>query len=238
MSIQTDLPIFRSSCSSPLPHDEVSIALERGARALVAKQAADGSWEGEVIWSAMLASEYVLACHMMGRAIEPARRRRILLHFERTRLSSGTWGLSEWSEPSLFVTVLVYVAARVLGVEREDPLLERALAFIRREDAGKIPSWGKFWLAIMNLYAWEGVNPVSPEIWGMPRWLPIHPARYYCHTRLIYMGMATLYGQRLTAPRSAVVDALRLELYPNGMEAVDFREARTSLREGDLYAPP
>jgi squalene/oxidosqualene cyclase-like protein len=221
-----------------LSRPRTAVALERGVSALVAQQAADGSWEGEVVWSAMLAAQFVLACHVMGRPIEPVRNRRLLLHFERSRLSSGTWGLSEWSEPSLFVTVLVYVAARVMGVEREDPLLARALVFIRREDAGKIPSWGKFWLAIMNLYDWQGVNPVSPEIWGMPRWLPIHPARYYCHTRLIYMGMATLYGQRLTAPRSAVVDALRLELYPNGMEAVDFRKARTSLREGDLYAPP
>ncbi len=214
------------------------VALERGARALVAKQEADGSWEGEVVWSAMITAQFVLACHLLGRPVDPARRQRVLRQFERTRLSTGTWGLSEWSPPSLFVTTLVYVAARVLGVAANDPLVARALAFMRREDVSNIPSWGKFWLALMNLYAWEGVNPVSPEIWGMPRWLPIHPSRYYCHTRLIYMGMATLYGQRVTARLDPLLRAIRVEIYPNGYEAVDFRAARTRLRGDDLYAPP
>ncbi len=217
---------------------DVALALERGAQALIAKQAADGSWEGEVVWSPMLAAEFVLACHLMDRPIDPVRKRRLLLHFEKTRSASGTWGLSEWSESSLFVTALVYVAARVLGLAATDPALAGGLAFIRKEGAATIPSWGKFWLAMMNLYGWEGVNPVSPELWGMPRWIPIHPSRYYCHTRLIYMAMAALYGQRLTAPRTPFIDALRLELYPNGFEAVDFAAARTALREGDLYAAP
>lgn len=215
-----------------------AVALERGARALLAKQGADGSWEGEVVWSPMITAQLVLACHILGRPIDPARQKRILLHFERTRLSSGTWGLSAWSPPNLFVTTLVYVAARMLGVAANDPLVARALAFMRREDVSSIPSWGKFWLALVNLYAWEGVNPVSPEIWGMPRWLPIHPSRYYCHTRLIYMGMAALYGQRVTARLDPLLRAIRVEIYPNGYEAVDFRAARTRLRRDDLYAPP
>jgi lanosterol synthase len=217
---------------------DIPRALERGARALIAKQAEDGSWEGEVVWSAMLAAEFVLACHLMDRPIDPVRKRRLLLHFEKTRLEAGTWGLSEWSESSLFVTTLVYVAARVLGVEAKDPLLAKGLAFLRKEGVESIPSWGKFWLAMMNLYAWEGVNPVSPALWGMPRWMPIHPSRYYCHTRLIYMAMAALYGQRLTAPLTPLLGALRRELYPDGYEAVDFAAARTTLRKGDLYAPP
>jgi lanosterol synthase len=225
---------------SPSRRLEVSphVALERGARALVAKQAAEGSWEAEVVWSAMLAAQFVLASHLLHRPIAADRRRRVLRHFEDTRHESGTWGISQWSPPNLFVTTLVYVAARVLGVEAKDPLIARALPFMRREGVESIPSWGKFWLALMNVYAWEGVNPVSPEIWGMPRWLPIHPSRYYCHTRLIYMGMATLYGQRTTAPLDSLVRALRFEIYPNGYEAVDFRVARTSLRKEDLYAPP
>src|SRR4051812_1763696 len=52
---------------------ETARALERGARALIARQAADGSWEGEVVWSAMLAAQLVLACHLMGRPIAPLR---------------------------------------------------------------------------------------------------------------------------------------------------------------------
>lgn len=28
-----------------------------------------------------------------------------------------------------------------------------------------IPSWGKFWLAILNVYSWEGLNTLLPEMW-------------------------------------------------------------------------
>lgn len=228
----------RAGLSRPSP----ALALERAARALIAIQAEDGSWEGEVVWSPMLAAQYVLSCHLLERPIDPARKRRFLLHFERTRTHTATnrvWGLSEWSEPSLFVTTLVYVAARLLGAEPTGALLGDAHRFLRAEGGvAAIPSWGKFWLAMMNLYGWEGVNPVMPEIWGLPKWFPVHPSRFYCHTRAIYLGMATLYGARFTAKRTEIIDTLRAELYPSGYESVDFERARTELREADLYAPP
>ena len=30
-----------------------------------------------------------------------------------------------------------------------------------------IPSWGKFWLAVLNVYSWEGMNTLLPEMWYM-----------------------------------------------------------------------
>ncbi len=214
-------------------------ALERGTRALCALQDQDGSWEGETIWCAMLAAQYVLACHIMGVTIDETRKRRLLLHFERTRLPEGLWGLSEVTPPSLFVTTLVYAAARVLGVASTDPLLAQAKTFFAREGGVQaIPSWGKFWLALVNLYKWEGVNPVIPELWMLPRALPIHPSRYYCHTRLIYLSMATLYAERFQAPVSPIIAELRAELYPQGFDRVDFEAARNQLRKEDLYEEP
>ena len=34
----------------------------------------------------------------------------------------------------------------------------------------------------------RGVNVILPELWSLPRWIPLHPSNWYCHTRLIYMG--------------------------------------------------
>ncbi|MEM7676446.1 MAG: FAD-dependent oxidoreductase, partial [Myxococcota bacterium] len=136
-------------------------ALARGVQALLSQQADDGSWEGEVVWCPLLAAQYVLTCHIVGRPISPERRARILRHFERTRLEDGTWGLHELSEPYLFVTTLVYVACRLLDVNKGDVLVADAHAFIRKEGGvAAIPSWGKFWLAMLGLYDWSGVNPV------------------------------------------------------------------------------
>jgi lanosterol synthase len=224
--------------SKPEP-DESSRALSLAIRALVAQQDDDGSWEGEVIWCAMLAAEYVLAFHIMGIALPEARKKRLLLQFAQTRLPCGLWGLAQIGEASLFVTTLVYVAARVLGVPAEDPLLDAARAFFAREGSVvAIPTWGKFWLALLSLYEWKGVNPVVPELWALPNAVPIHPGRYYCHTRLIYLAMATLYAERFQAEVTPLTKALRSELFPDGYERVNFARARNALRKDDLFAPP
>ncbi|HET6338034.1 MAG TPA: FAD-dependent oxidoreductase [Polyangiales bacterium] len=226
---------------SPLPDLPPSAALEIGMSALLSCQDEDGSWEGECVWCAMLPAEYVLAWHILGLPIDETRRRRILLQFERTRLHDGCWALSnaDSSAPSLFVTTLVYVASRLLGVAANDPLLVRARTFVDREGGAQaIPTWGKFWLALVSLYRWEGVNPIIPELWALPNALPLHPSRYYCHTRLIYLSMATLYAERFQAPVTSIIQELRAELYPEGFEAVNFRLARKQLRTGDLFAPP
>ena len=31
--------------------------------------------------------------------------------------------------------------------------------------AQAIPSWGKFWLAVLNVYNWDGLHNLFPEIW-------------------------------------------------------------------------
>ncbi len=211
----------------------------RSARArLLHLQGENGAWEGEMVWCPMLTAQYVLLHHILDRPLEPGRRRRVLRSFERTRLEGGTWGLHEHSPPNLFVTTLVYVAARLLGIERDDPLVEPARRFLQAEGVLNIPSWGKFWLALLNLYDWRGVNAVLPELWSLPRWIALHPSNWYCHTRLIYMAMATIYPHRFRAPVTSVIASLREELFPQGFANVDFSASRNRLRGADLYAEP
>jgi lanosterol synthase len=218
-----------------LPH----IALERAIRALKAQQDEQGAWEGECIWCPMLPAQYIIMCHLTGTPITPQRRRRLLLQFERTQLPDGSWSLSEGAQPYLFLTTLVYVAARLLGANADDPLLTRAAAFISDQGgAVSIPSWGKFWLALLGLYDWDGVNPVLPEVWQLPRWVPLHPSNYYCHTRLIYLGLASLYGEQIEPRDPALIASLRRELFPEGFDQVDWNRARHQLRKEEIITPP
>ena len=224
------------------PRDVTSLdagpALSRACRCLLNLQGEDGAWEGEMAWCPMLTAQYVLLHHIIDRPLEPGRRRRVLRSFERTRLEGGSWGLHDHSPPHLFVTTLVYVAARLLGVQPDDPLIEPARRFLQEEEVLHIPSWGKFWLALINLYDWRGVNAILPELWTLPRWIPLHPSNWYCHTRLIYMAMAAVYPHRFRAPITTTISSLRQELYPRGFANVDFATGRNRLRSGDLYARP
>lgn len=196
-------------------------------------------WEGEVVWNPMLAAQYAIAMHVMARPLSPERGERLITQLRAMQLEDGCWGMHLYGEASLFVTALCYVAARTVGVSADDPLLAGARAMFTREDVLAIPSWGKIWLSLEGLYEWDGVNAVPPEAWLLPERMPLHPANYYCHTRLIYMGMASVRALRITAPPSPLRDALRVELYPGrDYASLDFRGARNRLREADLWAPP
>lgn len=213
--------------------------LQRGVKALLAQQNDQGFWEGEVVWCPMLPAQYVLMCHITQTPIESLRKQAILQQFRATQFENGLWGLHEQSEPYLFITTLVYVAARILGVKPDAPLLTNAKDFIQQQGGViPIPSWGKFWLAMLNLYDWQGVNPILPEIWLLPQWVFAHPANYYCHTRLIYLGMAYIYGSKFQVPLTPLIQELRGELYLEDYQQIDFNRARSSLRMAEIYSPP
>ena len=227
-------PVRPKEVASP----DAGPALKSASARLLQLQDENGAWEGEMVWCPMLTAQYVLLHYILERPLEPVRRRRVLRSFERTRLEGGTWGLHEHSPPNLFVTILVYVATRLLGIGQDDPLVEPARRFLQAEGVLNIPSWGKFWLALLNLYEWRGVNAVLPELWSLPRSIVLHPSNWYCHTRLIYMAMAAIYPRRFQTPVMPVIASLRKELFPQGYDNVDFSEGRNRLRGADLYARP
>jgi lanosterol synthase len=80
-------------------------------------------------------------------------------------------------------TALNYAALRLLGVPAEHPVIVRARATLHKlgghnnletyylvrsrflGGAAASASWGKFWLSVLNVYDWEGNNPIPPELW-------------------------------------------------------------------------
>ena len=138
-------------------------------------------------WCPMITAQSVIVRHVAGHAVDVSSRHGLVRHFEVTRTSEGGWGLHPESRDFVFVTTRVYVALRLLGVDRDDPLAKDARGWLRERSAGVLanPTWGKFWLALLGLYDWSGVTPCPPELFVLPRALPFHPARYYCHTRAI-----------------------------------------------------
>ncbi len=221
------------------PETSIEEALSRMCQRLSALQAADGSWEGEDIWNPMLPAQYVIAMQVIGRPIDRGRAQNILQQFEHEKLANGLWGLHRFGEPSLFMTALVYVASRLLGVKADHPSLAEARKMLAKEDLLSIPSWGKIWLSIAGVYEWKGAHSIPPEVWMLPKSARIHPANYYCHTRLIYMGMASVSAEEITAPITDLTREIRKELYPGrNYEELPWVASRGKLRAADLYAEP
>jgi len=189
----------------------------------------------------MLLSQYVLACRMVGRWPLPERDRdQILRHYQMTQRRDGAWPWHGEALGSLFVTVLAYVALRVLGVPADDPVTSPARRWLRAHPDGVIvlPSWGRMWLALLGLYEYEGINPLVPETVLLPGWAPVHPDRLYVHTRMVYFGLSCLYARRARFDLGLLTGQLRAELYGRPYELIDFAAIRGRLAAADVFAPP
>ena len=75
-----------------------------------------------------------------------------------------------------------YITLRLLGVDRDEPMMIKARAtlhalgeihstasrFCSEPSSGgatAVPTWGKAWLSILNVYEWDGMNAIPPELW-------------------------------------------------------------------------
>jgi lanosterol synthase len=217
----------------------VAEAIRRSTARLSSLQSDDGAWEGEVVWSPAITAQYVLVRNCIGKSVSGEETADYVKYFWSCRTAEGGWGLHPESQSYLFVTTLVYVALRILGVLPEDSRLTTARDIIRKRGSPLcIPSWGKLWLAFCNLYKYSGINPVMPELWLLPSWLPFHPSRFYCHTRLIYLGMSYLWGRKFCRAEDDLCRLLRKELYSDAYESLDFPRSRGMVSERDCFVPP
>ena len=97
-----------------------------------------------------------------------------------------------------------------------------------------LPSWGKFWLAVLNVYSWEGVNSLFPEMVLLPKWFPLHTSRLWCYCRTVYMPMSWIYGCKFQAPMDDLIQELRDELLPEPFDKVKWRAIAPKLEPGML----
>ncbi|CAN1814939.1 Beta-amyrin synthase [Linum perenne] len=153
----------------------------------------------------------------------------------------GGWGLHIEGQSAMFCTTLSYICMRILGEGPEggrDNACERARDWILDHGgATYIPSWGKTWLSILGVYDWSGTNPMPPELWLLPSFLPMNLGKMMCYTRLVYMPMSYLYGKRFVGPITVLVQQLRRELHTQSYDQIDWKNTRHLCFQEDLYYP-
>ncbi|CAG8514322.1 9242_t:CDS:2 [Diversispora eburnea] len=183
-------------------------------------QTEDGHWAGDCGGPMFVIPGIVFSMYITQIPIPESWRVELIRYlFYRAHPVDGGWGL-------------------ILGVDVDHPAMIKARSTLHKlGGAIGIPSWGKFWLASLNVYDWEGLNPIPPELWLFPYFLPFHPARYWIHTRVIYLPMGYVYGRRLSAKETSLIMQLRQELYTQPYETINWAKARGNIAEADLYVP-
>uniref|UniRef100_A0A8D2PJJ2 Terpene cyclase/mutase family member n=1 Tax=Zosterops lateralis melanops TaxID=1220523 RepID=A0A8D2PJJ2_ZOSLA len=165
-------------------------------------------------------------------------RKEMIRYLRSVQLPDGGWGLHVEDKSTVFGTALNYVALRILGLGPDDPDVVRARVNLHSKGgAVGIPSWGKFWLAVLNVYSWEGMNTLLPEMWLLPTWFPAHPSRLWCHCRQVYLPMSYCYAKRLSAEEDELIRSLRQELYVQDYGSIDWPAQRNNVAACDVYTP-
>ncbi|ESW07865.1 hypothetical protein PHAVU_010G165100 [Phaseolus vulgaris] len=227
-----------------ITYEKVSAAVRRGAYHLSALQTSDGHWPAQIAGPMFFLPPLVFCIYITGHlesVFPEEHRKEILRYIYYHQNEDGGWGLHIEGHSTMFCTALNYICMRILG-EGPNGGHDNACARARKwiQDHGgvtHIPSWGKTWLSILGVFDWCGSNPMPPEFWILPSFLPMHPAKMWCYCRLVYMPMSYLYGKRFVGPITPLILQLREELFTQPYEKVNWKKARHQCAKEDLYYP-
>lgn len=199
-------------------------------------QAKSGHWPADYGGPHFLAPGLVVTSYVTETPLPETHQALLKRYFLNHQNTDGGWGLHLESESTMFGTVLHYVSLRILGLQAEEPAILKARQWIHTHGgATGVPSWGKFYLSVLGVYEWEGCNSLFPEMWLLPEWLPIHPSRYWCHARMVYLPMAYCFSVRVQGKQTELVKELRKELYVRPYQQIDWIKARNHCAGADLY---
>lgn len=219
-----------------LASDALGAGLHKGMAFFSTLQMRDGHWPGDYGGPLFLLPGLVIAARVTNTDLGAATTDEMLRYLRNHQNTDGGFGLHIEHHSIMFTTALCYVSMRILGAGRDDAPCLSARAWIETHGgAGGVPGWGKFWLSVLGVYDWEGVDPLTPEFWLLPYALPIHPARMWCHCRQVYLPMSYLYGRRAVGEVDALVLEIREEIYGQAYGDVVWKSQRGRCCELDVY---
>ncbi|KAK3325993.1 terpenoid cyclases/protein prenyltransferase alpha-alpha toroid [Apodospora peruviana] len=158
--------------------------------------------------------------------------------FARAHPEDGGWGLHIEGETSVLGTALNYTVLRLVGVDAEHPKMVKARVTLHKlGGATHAPHWTKFWLSVLGVMNWDVVNPVPPELWLLPDWVPFAPWRWWVHMRQVFLPMAYLWSKRWQAEETDTIRALRKELFVEDWDKINWAGHRNTICSTDNYHP-
>lgn len=222
----------------------VTNTLRRALTFFSMMQSHNGFWPAENAGPLFFLPPLVIVLYVMGatdKVLGPEHKKEIIRYSYNHQNEDGGWGFHILGPSTMFGTALNYIALRLLGQgfdDGDDGAMARARKWILNHGGlVAVPTWGKFWVAVLGLYEWSGCNPVPPETLLLPRASPVHPGNLLCYCRMVYLPMAYLYGKKFVGPITDLVQSLRKELYNEPYDQINWNRARNTLAKEDVYYP-
>ena len=203
---------------------EVDTAIERAQSALLAAQAPDGHWLGELEANSTITSEYLLFCHLLDR-VDREREAKMVRYLRDCQVADGGWSLYDGGPSNISATIKAYFAMKVAGVSVDDPAMAQARALIQ-DWGGPVEAdvFTKILLALFGEYDWRGVPAMPVEIMLLPRWsyFNLHEVSYWSRTVIVPLLILMDSKPVMRLPESCRLD----ELWPVPREQASLRSRR------------
>jgi squalene-hopene/tetraprenyl-beta-curcumene cyclase len=199
-----------------VPPDALSGAVDW----LLARQAPEGWWSGELESNVTMTAEHVLLHRFLGLDLEPMRAGAIA-HFLRQQRADGSWALYYQGPADLSTTIETYVALKLLGVDPASAPMRSALSIIRRlGGVARARVFTKIWLAIFGKYPWSGVPTMPPELVFLPSRAPLNLYNFACWARGTIAPLLIVLTRRPVRPLGIDVSELILRGTEKNLERV------------------
>ncbi|EFH64820.1 hypothetical protein ARALYDRAFT_475791 [Arabidopsis lyrata subsp. lyrata] len=238
------IPPVKLDRGEAITYEKATNALRRGVAFFSALQASDGHWPGEFTGPLFMLPPLVFCLYITGHleeVFDAEHRKEMLRYIYCHQNEDGGWGFHIESKSIMFSTALNYICLRMVGVgpdEGVENACKRARQWILSHGGVTyIPCWGKVWLSVLGIYDWSGINPMPPEIWLLPSFLPIHLGKTLSYTRVTYMPISYLYGKKFVCPITPLIMQLREELHVQPYEEIKWNKARHLCAKEDTYYP-
>ncbi|KAI6920009.1 oxidosqualene-lanosterol cyclase [Hortaea werneckii] len=222
-------------------------AAENGLKFFSHLQLEPGNWGCEYGGPLFLLPGLIITLYSTGLPLTQAEQTEVVRYiFSVQNIGSknggdGGWGLHIEGDSSVFGTAMNYTTLRLLGVSPEDPRMRKARACLYGlGSALNGPHWAKFWLSVLGVMDWDVVNPVPPELWLLPDWVPISPWRWWIHMRMVYLPMGFIWSKKWQYPKAdsdPLIRELRQELFTQPYEEIAWPRYRNAISPMDNYHP-
>ncbi len=175
-------------------------ALAQAREWLLARQAKEGYWKGELQTNVTMDAEDLLLRQFLGvRTEEQTRKAAVWIRSQQR--ADGTWANAYGAPADLSTTVEAYVALRLAGDAIDEPHMKRAAELIRAE--GGIPAtrvFTRIWLALFGLWEWSALPILPPEMNLLPSWVPLNVYDFACWARQTVVALTIVMTYKPVRP--------------------------------------